>query len=709
MSIIQDIRDKYAKVTVVLIALALLGFVLTDYFQSQNRSGGGRTSNSLGSVNGKSIDINDFNSRVSQFEQQFKNQGYPAEMASSQARNQAWENEIGRLLVDQEASKLGIIVTKTELGDLLYGENPPADLKQQFTDSTGKYNASAAKQTIEQILKMKPKNEQELAQKNYIESLIAGNAEQRRQEKFFSLFGNSTNVPRWYVEKQNADNSQMARISYVKEFYTSIPDSTIKIEDKAIADYIGKHKEDYKQEETRSIAYVAFSASPSKEDSADAVKKLEELRTEFATTTDMKTFLARQGANYYEGYISGKTIQIPVKDSIFRTPVGGVYGPYLDGGSFVLAKMEGVKTQPDTVKVRHILIGTQQRDEATAKKLIDSIAAVIKNGTPFDSVVALSEDNPDAENPQAGKYKGGIYDRVTPGQMVPSFNDFIFGNPTGAKGVVKTDYGFHYVEVMSQKGSSPAYKIAQLPAEIVASQTTDNAAQDKANAFFADSRNAKGFDEIYEKKLKATGAQKLLASNIRPADVSVGMIGSSRDLVKAIYNAKVGEVLKPERVGENYIVALVTDAQKEGTMSVATARPMVEGLLRNQKKAEMLKKKVGTVTTLEAAAAALGGKPVEVADSLRMDATNAGLSGEKRVLGAAFRAENKGKVVNEAIEGSQGIYVVKVEDVVTTPLANANVVEQRKQLAEQQKQTFGNPLGALRKAATIKDKRADRL
>jgi peptidyl-prolyl cis-trans isomerase D len=56
MSIIQDIRDKYAKVTVVLIALALLGFVLTDYFQSRGRYGGGGGASSLGSVNGRTID-----------------------------------------------------------------------------------------------------------------------------------------------------------------------------------------------------------------------------------------------------------------------------------------------------------------------------------------------------------------------------------------------------------------------------------------------------------------------------------------------------------------------------------------------------------------------------------------------------------------------------------------------------------------------------
>lgn len=706
MSIIQDIRDKYAKVTVVLIALALLGFVLTDYFQQKGRGGGGgNSSNSLGSVNGTTIKLDEYNARVAQFEQQDKGNPYAAMQGSAAER--AWQNEVMRILVAQEVDKLGIVANKAELGDMLYGANPPADLKQQFTDSTGVYNAALAKQNIEQMLKKGTPD-----QKASFNAFTAGLVEQRKQEKYMSLFSNSVNVPRWFVEKQNADNSQMAKVSYVRELYTSIPDSTISIDDKSIADYISKHKDEFKQEESRSISYVAFSAAPSKEDSTTAVNKLMDLRNDFGSATDMKNFLAKNGySNYYDGYISGKTIQIAVKDSIFRTPVGGVYGPYLDGGSFVLAKLEGVKTMPDTVKVRHILIGTQNRDEATAKKLIDSIQTVIKNGTPFDSVVALSEDNPDAESPQQGKYKGGIYDRVTPGQMVPPFNDFIFGNPVGAKGVVKTDFGFHYVEVLSQKGSGAAYKIAYLPSEIISSQTTDNTAQDKANAFFADSRSGmKAFDENYEKKLKATGAQKQIAANIRPADASIDRSGAtSRELVRAIYDAKVGEVLKPERLGDSYVVAVVTGAQKEGTMSVAQARPMVEGILRNQKKAEMLKKKVGTITTLEAAGTALGGKPVEVADSLRMDGSSNYLSGERKVLGAAFYPANKGKVVTEAIEGSQGIYVIKVEDVVTTPLANANVAEQRKQLADQQKNQFGNPLGALFNAATIKDKRGERL
>ena len=62
MSVIQDIRDKYAKVTVILIALALVGFILTDYFTGKSRMSG-NTATSVGSVNGSSISFDDFNKR----------------------------------------------------------------------------------------------------------------------------------------------------------------------------------------------------------------------------------------------------------------------------------------------------------------------------------------------------------------------------------------------------------------------------------------------------------------------------------------------------------------------------------------------------------------------------------------------------------------------------------------------------------------------
>jgi peptidyl-prolyl cis-trans isomerase D len=536
------------------------------------------------------------------------------------------------------------------------------------------------------------------------------------------LLANSVNYPRWFIEKQNADNSQIAKVSFVRETYASIPDSTIKIDDKEIAAYISKHKDQFKQEESRGINYVTFSAAPSAADSAQTKNELEKLKSEFLNTTNMEQFLASEGVtNYYNGYINGKTIQIGTKDSIFKTPVGSIYGPYLDGGAYVMAKVEGARPMPDTVKVRHILVATTQRDQqsgqmyevldtATAKKRIDSIQTAIRNGANFDSLVVNLSDDP------GSKDKGGVYEDVPSGQMVSSFNDFIFLNPVGSKGVVKKDFGYHYIEVLSQKGGGMGYKVAYLQKDIVASQETDNNAQNDAAAFAGDARNIKSFDETFEKNWKPKGYNKGIALNIKRLSGDISGVGFSRQLVRDIYDAEPGEVLKPERINDQYVVAVVVEVLHEGTQSVAKARPQVEGLLMNKKKAELIKQKIGKITTLEAASAALNNTPIEPADSIRMTSRGGAtaLSFEPRVLGAIFNPANKGKVVPEALEGNSGVYVVLVESVSATAVTDANVADQRKLLADQGKRMVSEPrspaypVNALRKAATIKDNRTER-
>jgi peptidyl-prolyl cis-trans isomerase D len=723
MSIIQTIRDKGAKISVMLIALALIGFILTDYFSGKGRASAGRGRGSVGRVNGTSIGFEEYGKKVDQAEENMKQQGYPNSPAlRQQAMEQAWNQEVGRILLTDEFDKLGIEVGKKELGDILYGPNAPDDLKKQFTDEkTGQFNAVAAKSAVDQLLKKKAKTPEEQAQKDNFNSYISQLELNRKEQKYVSLVSNSSNFARWYIEKYNGDNSQMAKISMVKEVYTSIPDSTIKIDEKEIADYISKHKDDYKQEESRSINFVSFSASPSAADSMDTRNKLLGLKDAFDSATNLEQFLAGEGVtNFYNGYINGKTIQIGMKDSIFKTPVGSVFGPYLDGGSYVLARMEGIRQMPDTVKIRHILIATSQRDPQSgqmypskdtlvAKKLIDSIQTAIRNGSNFDSLCAKFSDD-------GTKDKGGIYDNVYSGQMVAPFNDFIFLNPVGTKGVVKTEFGYHYIEILSQKGGGNGYKIAYLPKEITASSETDNNAMNMANQFAGDSRDQKSFDETFEKTLKPKGLVKGTATGITPIGSEVRGVGFSRNLVKNIYAARLGEVLKPERVDDKYVVAVVTEIFKEGTQSAAVAGPQVEQLLKMKKKAALLKQKVGKVTTLEAAAAAWGNKPIETVDSLRMSTKGnvTSMGYEPRVNGAVFNPANKGKIVPEVLEGLNGVYVVRVDNISVTPLTNANVAEIRKQFYSQSKQYIENPQGpgypgnALKAAATIRDNRADK-
>ena len=88
MSVIQSIRDKYARWAVVAIALSLLGFIMMDAFAGRSSIFGGGPGTTLGRVNGKKIAVTDFEQKVENQENYMQSQGY----AGSETRFQAIEN-----------------------------------------------------------------------------------------------------------------------------------------------------------------------------------------------------------------------------------------------------------------------------------------------------------------------------------------------------------------------------------------------------------------------------------------------------------------------------------------------------------------------------------------------------------------------------------------------------------------------------------------
>jgi len=715
MSLIQRIRDKGALISAIVIGLALLGFILMDAFSGRTGIGSGR-STEVGSVNGKDVDYPAFARKVDVYQRNAGN----GEFAMAQAVEQAWNDQVDSILLAGQYEALGLQVSDREINAVLFSDNAPQEFKQAFTDpQTGVYDPVMARQQFNQVKKQGTPE-----QKTYLNALVNYVSDQTLSNKYTAIFTNSIHFPKWFLEKRAADNSLMANVSYVSVPYASISDSSVAVSDKEIQAYMNNHRKDFEQKDpTRSISYVMFSASPSAADSAATKEQLLSLKAQFDTTTVYENFLARNSAvPFYGGYISREAIQQPNKDSILAQPVGVVYGPYLDpaqgGAVYVLSKIIGARNIADTVKVRHVLIATQQqtqqgmmpiREDAEARRLADSVQLLHRSGTSFDSLVVRYSDDPGSKN------TGGVYEKVTSGRMVPSFNDFIFTNPTGTTGIVKTDYGYHYIEIMEQKGSSPAYKVAYLAKPILASDETDNNAQNAASMFAGNARDEKSFNANWEKDLRGKGINKLSAMDIKPMDFSIqGITGSARKLVKDIFEADKGDVVGPERIGEAYVVALVTEENKAGLASVSKARMVIEPILRNQKKGEQIKKNIGGVTSLEAVAQKMN-QSVQAVDSLRLLGANNILGYEPKVVGAAFNPANKGKV-SEGIIGQSGVYVLRVNSVGTTPVEMGSIESQRRIMEEQSRQSImqqmqyggGNPfVQALKKSAKIKDNRED--
>jgi peptidyl-prolyl cis-trans isomerase D len=694
MSVIQSIRDRGAWIVFGIIALALIAFILQD---GLGRKGSTMSNGSvITKVDGKSIERGAFEDKLKMAEAMYAQQG----ATRDQLLGSVWNQEVESIVLSNEFEKLGLVVSTKELNDILFGDNSP--FRQEFTDQkTGEFKVDDVKRIVAQIKKSKNVEQNKMIIDGYINPAIQNTL----RSKYQTLLLQSAYVPKWLTEKQQADNNSIAAISYVYYPYQAIADSTVKVTDSEIDAYVKKHAKEFKKtEETRAISFVTFSAAPSAADSNAVLNQLVTLKKDFQEATDPAAFIGKVGSQlpYYNSYFSKNKLQMALKDSITKLAVGEVFGPYLDGGNYVYAKMIGIKQWPDSAKVRHILVATsnpqtgqQLKPDSVGKKLIDSIETAIKAGADFAALAAKYSDDP------GSKDKGGVYEYFPQGQMVGEFNDYSFDKPVGTKGVVKTEYGYHYVEVLGQKNIGPAYKVAYLAKAIVTSNETDNSANTAAAKFAADSKSAKSFNENAAKQNK----QILVSGEIKANDFTVASLGQSRQLVRWVYQAKAGDVSEPTEINDMYVVALVTAVNKAGLMGAAEARPFVEGIIRNEKKAKQIIDTKIKGSSLEDVSKNAG-SPVLRADSLSFGASFiAGVGSEPKVVGAAFNKATASKL-SAPLAGNSGVFVIKTES--TGAKADLAGPEAAKQgLLQSRKMGVYRSLEALRKAATIKDYRAD--
>ena len=702
MQIIQGIRDKGAAIVIIVIALSLIGFILMDAQQGGSRLFAGM-SNNVGSVDGEKISVGEFTSQVSQIEdqQEQRNGQRPSGAQIYQVRDQAWNLLVAEKIFYREAEKLGIKFTGKELSALLLSNDPSNPFLQQglADQATGKLDLAKAQEALANIKKFTGER------RNAVNAQLINPAKLNNiVSKYSSLLSASAYYPGWMQAKDSAETNNFASINYVAVPYSEVSDSTVKISDADILAYVAKNKEMFKQEAGRKLSYISFSQLPSREDTARTLKMVDDLKPLFQADSNAKAFIARNisAIPFLDEYLPKSKAQSKEIDTILKYPAGTVYGPYLDGKNYVTAKVLGSKELPDSVRARHILISLQGKDgktpieDSTAKKLADSLLAQIKAGADFSMLAIQYSADP------GSAVKGGDLGFFGYGLMVPEFNEFSFTKPVGNKDVVKTQFGYHIIEVTGQKDFKPAYKVAYLAKEITASDITIN------NASLA---ATKASAEKDAKSLKAYAAKNGLQLIQNPVivkenDYSVGSLQDARSLIKWVFENKVGTVSEPFGIGDAFVVATVDEIIKEGTQDAAIARSGAEAIVRNQKKAAIIKTKLGATPTLESTAAAYG-KQIQTAgaDSSISMATQMinGVGIEPKLIGASFNKDFMAKPT-PPIEGTSAVYVMKVNQVQSKAAAiPATQASSKLALLRQQ---IGNWYESLRKQVTIKDERS---
>ncbi len=696
MGLMTSMRNR-GGLLVGVIGFAIVAFLVGDVLVSgRNIFGNGQ--NELGSVNGEVVDITEFQTKLEQNTEAYKKNSGQSNLNESMTGylvDQTWNQVIYDMLLKKSIQVSGIVVSPEELFDMIQGKNPHPEVRRAFTNpQTGVFDPA---QVVTFLKNLDTQDQTGETKKQWL-AFEKAILEERIRQKYFNLVKGAMYIPTAFAKADYLDKNKTANITYALLDYTSISDSAIKVSESDMSAYYNANKYKYSQKEnTRSFDYIYVDVLPSKEDTAATLKWITEQLEGLKTTTNDSTYVALNAETKFAGdYAKRGNLPASLDTVMFTKPVGYIFGPYVDAGAYKIAKLISIKSLPDSVRARHILLKADNSNAAAMKAKADSIKKLIDNGADFNSLVLQYSE--DGSRDRGGDL--GYFDNKT---MVKPFTDYCFKGKKGDMAVVGTQFGFHIIQITDQKNFDKNIMVGVIDKAIAASTQTSQALYAKANEVLATVSNSKEFEAL---KL-GNGLNKRVAENIKENDRFVAGLDNPRELIRWAYKAEKGDVSPLFEISNKYVFATLTQIKEKGTTEMEYLKNEIEAAVRKEKKAEMLKSKL--------TAAASGSNNIQqIAQKAGVVAQSAtgvnfgfpvipGFAREPEVIGAVF-SMTKGKV-SKPIAGDRGVYVVVVDNFIEAlPLPEYN--SKKSEMATAVKSRVDQELiEALKNKADIKDNR----
>ncbi|RYY37145.1 MAG: peptidylprolyl isomerase [Sphingobacteriaceae bacterium] len=700
MGIMSFLRNKMGVILVIVIAIALFAFIAGEVIQFGSSFLRG-DANTIGIIGKEKITYEDFNEKYERNAEQAKQQfgGNMTGQMAAYVQENTWNQIVSRAILSNEMNKLNLVVGKNEVRSLISGPNPHPQIVQAFTNpQTGQLDRAQLNNVLNNVQNAKAGDPMQKQWSDFVEQII----ESKKAEKYVSLVTNGLYVNSLEANDDYEAKNKLANFKYVALDYASVADNKVNPSESDYQEYYDENKSLFKNaQELRTFEYVAFDGAPTKEDSAAVKAQVEKLAQEFKTSTNDSLFVQINADTKAPIAYQKKGQLDPALDSVmFNAANGFVYGPYLAGGSYKIAKLIDGRTGPDSVKASHILISPNTAGTpAKAAARIDSLKKLIEGGRSFDELAkTFSEDK------QSGD-KGGSLGTFGRGAMVPAFEEAAFNGSKGQLKVVTSQFGTHLIRIEDQKGSSKVVKVAVVDKSVAPSRKTTDAAYGKASAFLS-----KVDEKNFDAEAKKSGASVIPVNDINGTASSLPGLENARELVRWIFNkAEQGDVSEQVfTIGNKYIIARVTQIKPEGTLSLEQVKAQIKPMVVNRIKAKQLKSKLESAlngSSNIAQVAQKAGSRVNPAQNIVFaNPVIPGLGLEYKVIGSVFGSQpNK---LSKPIEGQMGVYVFAVDGFVK-PAALTNTVKEKEQIAQQLVQrSQGALFEALKDKANVKDYRA---
>ena len=648
MAALEKIRSKFGLAVSILIALALLSFII-DPGTLQTAINSMSTKYDVGKIDGKRISYTDFQENVEKFtsiNEFISGSSSQNEQTQKNIRNAAWQDMMDKYLFIKNAKAAGIKVGEDEILSLVSSSNPSAVLEQNpiFMDESGNYSEEVLRQFLSMI-----ESDQTGRYRQYWDYLQNTIYTQQFYQKYGALFNASNYTNALQMSHAMASGNTTADVDFCVEYFPMYHDSSVVVTNDEVRRYYKAHKEFFKQQkDSRDMEYVVFEVVPSSDDINNTSLAMSNLYDEFVSTDNMKSFLAKNSdsplSNYW--YKSGelRTINEEIDAQIF----GGkeLTQVVKSGDDFFAARTMATKMLPDSVYVKHILL---QGVNAATKA--DSLVNVLKKGENFSNLASMySLDTGSAADGELGSIGW-----MTQTYMIPGM-DSVIEAKVGTPFVLKTSYGTHVVLVT--KTSKPMLKkqVAVFKKSALASKETYNKYYAQASRFAAIT------DGSYDGYKRAVDSLKVYSHSltITEATSSFGSIDQAKTVTRWVFDNKIGKASSILTVNTNYFfIAAVKGEHKAGYVPVEEATGVISNRLYAQKLQQRtmadVKEKVKGAKSMEEVSERLG-VGVEHSEAVSLASNTL----DPAMLGAAVTI-NDG-VVFGPVKGAMGVYVFQTSN-----------------------------------------------
>ena len=676
MAVLEKIRVRFGIVISVIIALALLSFII-DPSTLESALNSMSSKYDVGKIAGKSISYTDFQSEIDKYttiNELLTGSSVQNEQTTTSIRNAAWQSLVDKYSFVKNAKAAGINVGESEMLALTNGDmvSPAIAQNGAFIDENGNFSRENFVSFVQNV-----DADQTGRLRLYWNFLQNSIYNQQFYTKYGAMFTNSAYENALQLKNDLVENNTTADVEYCLVSYP-FADSTLTVSNKEINDFYKSHKDFFKQKASRDIEYVVFEVVPSADDIAKANDDMSKAYEEFASTDNMRAFLLKNSerplSNYWykEGELS--TVNSQIDGAIFGgeklTPI------FQSGDSFFAARELDSQMIPDSAYVKHILLVGDD-----AKHKADSLAAVAAKGANFSNLVASYSND---QNSNADGELGNI-GWMTQTYMIPGFESVLTA-AVNKPFVLETQYGTHVVLVSAKTKPILKKQIAVLEKTAIASKETFNTYYAQANTF---STLAAGSYEGYKKALDSTKVYSH-SLNVTEATSSYGSIDQAKEVTRWVFDAKKGKASNIITVNNNFFfIAAVKEINKEGYAPVEKVSASIKNKLftdkLHEKTRQSVAEKIAGAKTMAEVSERLG-VALETNESMSL----ASASVEPAVLGVASTIAEG--TISPAVNGILGVYVINVTNKQTGSFYTEN---DAKTMAAQKAQYMTQMIGSV--------------